>query len=290
MDELKIPKCMADLKDKKAQKGGKCFFQIKIRGDPLPEIKWFFNDNEIVDDDHFKMSVKENDHIYRLDVEDCCEDHYGKVKVVATNENGSSEKEANLEIQFPPEIAGPEEFKAGPGDTALVVFKVRAFPGADAVWFKLGGEIEGEGEEEGTMVREEIKIEGKGFERYDAGFKGSSDPEDQWEVHTLTVKDAVMEDAGEYRIKCVNRVGATNKDTSLAIVTEPPAFTTPLSDVTTQLGTTSSFETVVIGTPRPEVQWFRDGEELKKGKRVLFEEEANPEGGFKYRVTIRDIV
>ena len=47
MDELKIPKCMADLKDKKAQKGGKCFFQIKIRGDPLPEIKWFFNDNEI---------------------------------------------------------------------------------------------------------------------------------------------------------------------------------------------------------------------------------------------------
>jgi hypothetical protein len=193
---------------------------------------------------------------------------------------------ANLEIQFPPEIAGPEEFKAGPGDTALVVFKVRAFPGADAVWFKLGGEIEGEGEEEGTMVREEIKIEGKGWER----FKGSSDPEDQWEVHTLTVKDAVMEDAGQYRIKCVNRVGATNKDTSLAIVTEPPAFTTPLSDVTTQLGTTSSFEAVVIGTPRPEVAWFRDGNELKKGKRVLFEEEPNPEGGFKYRVTIRDIV
>ena len=26
------------------------------------------------------------------------------------------------------------------------------------------------------------------------------------------MKDAVMEDAGEYRIKCVNRVGATTKD------------------------------------------------------------------------------
>ena len=77
---------------------------------------------------------------------------------------------------------------------------------------------------------------------------------------------------------------------SLAIVTEPPAFTTPLNDVTTQLGTTSSFEAVVTGTPRPEVAWFRDGSELKKGKRVLFEEEPNPEGGFKYRVTIRDIV
>ena len=100
MEELKIPKCMADLKDKKAQKGGKCFFQIKIRGDPLPEIKWFFNDNEIVDDDHFKMSVKENEHIYRLDVENCSEDHYGKVKVVATNENGSSEKEVSRNISL----------------------------------------------------------------------------------------------------------------------------------------------------------------------------------------------
>ena len=118
-----------------------------------------------------------------------------------------------------------------------------------------------------------------------------------------------MEDAGQYRIKCVNRVGATVRDSnllnftqfyttllkvifsaSLAIVTEPPAFTTPLNDVTTQLGTTSSFEAVVTGTPRPEVAWFRDGSELKKGKRVLFEEEPNPEGGFKYRVTIRDIV
>jgi hypothetical protein len=39
-----------------------------------------------------------------------------------------------LEIQFPPEILGAEEFKAGPGDVAMVTFKVRAFPGADAVW------------------------------------------------------------------------------------------------------------------------------------------------------------
>ena len=39
-----------------------------------------------------------------------------------------------MEIQFPPEIQGAEEFKAGPGDVAMVTFKVRAFPGADAVW------------------------------------------------------------------------------------------------------------------------------------------------------------
>ena len=37
------------------------------------------------------------------------------------------------------------------------------------------------------------------------------------------------------------------------------------------------------------VQWLRDDKELKKGKRVLFEEELLPEG-VKYKMTIRDIV
>ena len=37
------------------------------------------------------------------------------------------------------------------------------------------------------------------------------------------------------------------------------------------------------------VQWLRDDKELKKGKRVLFEEELLPEG-IKYKMTIRDIV
>ena len=39
-DELKIPKIMQDLKDKKANKGAKAFFQVKIRGEPTPTVKW----------------------------------------------------------------------------------------------------------------------------------------------------------------------------------------------------------------------------------------------------------
>jgi hypothetical protein len=59
------------------------------------------NDTEIVDDDHFKISCKEDDFLYRLDVEDCSEDHYGKIKIVAKNENGESVKEVrSLSIFF----------------------------------------------------------------------------------------------------------------------------------------------------------------------------------------------
>ena len=33
--------------------------------------------------------------MYRLDIEGCNEDHYGKVKIVAKNENGESAKEVS---------------------------------------------------------------------------------------------------------------------------------------------------------------------------------------------------
>lgn len=58
-----------------------------------------------------------------------------------------------MEIQFPPEITGSEDFKAGPGDVAMVTFKVKAFPGAEAVWSKI---IPGETEEDEVT---EIKID-----------------------------------------------------------------------------------------------------------------------------------
>ena len=95
---------------------------------------------------------------------------------------------------------------------------------------------------------------------------------------------------GCYEITAANRVGATKRRGTLAIVTEPPTFPLGLADITTTLGSTETFETVVAGTPRPEVVWLRDGAELKKSKRTLFEEEICAEGGFRYKLSFRDIV
>ena len=123
------------------------------------------------------------------------------------------------------------------------------------------------------------------FSRYSTSFE----TEGIWEIHTLAIKDAVLEDAGDYQVVASNRIGNSEMDGKLSIVTEPPTFPTPLADVTTKLGCTESFSAVVAGTPRPEVAWKRDDKELKKGKRVLLEEEAVP-GGTMYKATIRDIV
>ena len=54
------------------------------------------NDVELVEDDHYKISVKEDEHLFRLDVLDITEDHCGKIKVVAKNENGEDSKEVSV--------------------------------------------------------------------------------------------------------------------------------------------------------------------------------------------------
>jgi hypothetical protein len=63
-----------------------------------------------------------------------------------------------------------------------------------------------------------------------------------WEIHTLNIKDVTLEDAGSYKIKATNRVGTTEETGTLAIVTEEPGFAKTLTDVTTKLGLTESFE------------------------------------------------
>ena len=282
MEELKLPKCMSDLKDKKANKGAKTFFNIKIRGDPIPEVKWFLNDVEVVESDAMKLSVNEADHVYRLDILDVQSNTAGEVKVVAKNENGEDMKVGSLEVQFSPEIAEIGEWKAGPGDEAKIIAKAKAYPFAEGVWYKV---LEEATEEGGEAKVEKIDSSDKAWARY-----SSSVEENGLDAtYTLTIKDAVLDDAGSYELSCTNRVGHMESRAKLAVITEEPSFPKPLADITTTLGSTSTFEAIVAGVPRPTVEWYQGDKVLAKGKRRMFEEEVTAEGTI-YKMVVRDII
>ena len=108
-------------------------------------------------------------------------------------------------------------------------------------------------------------------------------------TYTLTIKDAVLEDAGTFELSCQNRVGHTERQGTLAVITEEPSFPKPLADITTTLGATATFEAVVAGVPKPTVEWYQGDKALAKGKRRLLEEEVTQEGTV-YKMTVRDIV
>ena len=61
-----------------------------------------------------------------------------------------------------------------------------------------------------------------------------------------------------------NRVGETNMDTRLEVVTEEPGFIAPLKDCQTKLGNTETFECVV------KVRRFRDEVEMTKNSIEMF--------------------
>jgi len=282
MDELRIPKCMSDLKDKKANKGAKTFFNIKIRGDPLPVVKWYLNGNEIVDSDTVKTSCKEDEFMYRLDIFDVQSNTAGEIKVVAKNENGEDVKVGSLEVQFAPEVDEIGEWKAGPGDVATIVAKGRAFPFADGVWYKV---VEPASEPGGENKTEKIDFEDKEIKKR---FSQTTEENGLECTYTLSIKDATLEDAGMYEISCTNRVGHTEKAGTLAVITEEPSFPKPLADITTTLGSTATFVACVAGVPKPTVEWYQGDKVLAKGKRRLLEEELTNEGTI-YKMTVRDI-
>merc|ERR1712079_628108 len=205
----------------------------------------------------------------------------GEIKVVAKNENGEDEKVGSLEVQFSPEIDDIGEWKAGPGDEAKIIAKGKAFPFADATWYKV---LEPASEEGGEAKVEKIDFEDKAFKRFSASVEENG----LEATYTLSIKDADLDDAGLYELSLANRGGHMEKQASLAIVTEEPSFPKPLADITTTLGSTSTFE-AVAGVPRPTVQWYQGDKELAKGKRRLFEEEVTAEGTI-YKMTVRDIV
>jgi len=282
LEELRVPKFMSDLKDKKANKGAKTFFTIKCRSEPPPEVKWYLNGAEVVESDNIKVSFKEEEHQYRLDILDVQSNTAGELKVVAKNENGEDEKVGSLEVQFSPEIDDIGEWKAGPGDEAKIIAKGKAFPFADATWYKV---LEPASEEGGEAKTEKIDFDDKAYKRYNASVEENGIEA----TYTLSIKDAVLEDAGMYELSLANRVGHMEKQASLAIITEEPSFPKPLADVTTTLGSTSTFVACVAGVPKPAVQWYQGDKELAKGKRRLFEEETTQEGTI-YKMTVRDIV
>ena len=65
-----------------------------------------------------------------------------------------------------------------------------------------------------------------------------------------------------------NRVGETNMDTRLEVVTEEPGFIAPLKDCQTKLGNTETFECVV------KVRRFRDEVQMTKNSIEMFRQRA----------------
>ncbi|VDO54074.1 unnamed protein product, partial [Onchocerca flexuosa] len=82
--------------------------------------------------------------------------------------------------------------------------------------------------------------------------------------HTLTIKEARLEDVGTYSCKAVNVAGTEKTEAKFAVISElsAPLFTDEIGELEIQEGEKAELTCTVVGKPTPEVTWLRNDVEI----------------------------
>ncbi|XP_067124006.1 muscle M-line assembly protein unc-89-like, partial [Centruroides vittatus] len=229
-------------------------FNVKIAGNPKPNVKWMKDDQELkIDNKHFKVTEEESNS-YVLTIDHIVKDDAGKYSCKITNEYGSDQADANLTVAGKPSFTQKlSDIEASENEE--VDFKVKVFgePQPKIKWFIDSMEV--------TETKNYKFIENKDTGEY-----------------TLKIKDVNSSLSGKYTCEASNSVGKESTSGTLSVKesAEPASFVQGLKDVTAVNGEDAKFTVKLKGKPKPTVKWTKDDAELTiDNKKVKVIEEAS---------------
>ena len=94
-------------------------------------------------------------------------------------------------------------------------------------------------------------------------------------LSSLTFKASELDDEGEYKCVARNELGSASSQAELLVneARSKPEFTEKLKNITVQPGKEARFDVRVIGSPPPEVDWFKGKEALEdEGRFVMVDD------------------
>jgi titin len=102
----------------------------------------------------------------------------------------------------------------------------------------------------------------------------------------LTLKNAEMDDTGEYRCDAENEYGTAwtegpiivAAEGSLPTEGEAPDFVEPVRPITIKQGETGVLEGKITGLPFPEVKWYKGEQPIVPGENPRYKIEGLPDG------------
>ncbi|XP_042234486.1 obscurin-like [Homarus americanus] len=219
-------------------------FTLRASGLPLPECQWKKNGVPVKADDRHVFTNPEPG-VYCLTIKDLNMDDYGDVSVAAKSLVGECSSKASLvQKKLPCEVVeGLDNVtKGAEGDDVTLTVKIRASPRPNFVWTKDGDVCEASGK---------IKIDIKKTSYCEATI-------------SLTLVEASSIDSGQYRLKFSNELNETSTETALVVrpVRMKPKVTRKPKDQEIMDGKSCKFEVKIIGFPKPEVKWLKDGHQV----------------------------
>ncbi|XP_047025271.1 obscurin isoform X5 [Helicoverpa zea] len=251
--ELRKPKFTTPLEAQRVMQKEPVTMQAVCTADPQPHVSWLLNGNELTPSANIITSAdtKDLDHglkecTFTLQIPTGRHTDTGEYTIVAKNKYGVGESSARLDILLRPEIEGLKDVTAVPYEETTFIANVRANPIAEVKWHKDGYEIQPSG-------------------RYDivSDMGGAGEAE----VHKLTVRKVGVDDAGVYTLIAKNDVGETSQQARLSVHTGVPVFTKPLQKQSVKDYDDVTLKVRCDGVPKPDVLWYKDGEEISNDER-----------------------
>ncbi|CAG5100186.1 Similar to Unc-89: Obscurin (Drosophila melanogaster), partial [Cotesia congregata] len=232
--ELRKPRFIEPLKDVDAEKNGAGTFECKLTADPIPDIVWSHEGEEISPKDKkYKMertNKKVEDSltecIYTLTVNDCLLE------------------DSRLELLVPPTILEFKELVAAVEELCKWEVLIKSNPKAELTW-----------EKDGVILDDEVR-----FAQED-NFRDMK--------YYLILKCVEYDDAGPYKLTAKNYLGEDTAESTLVPYTEPPEFILEITNGSVRHDAPIEFKIEAKGIARPKIQWQLNGDEIIADERHI---------------------
>ncbi|KAK9307270.1 hypothetical protein QLX08_002302 [Tetragonisca angustula] len=249
--------------------------KVKVDGSPIPEIVWYKDGEKIVPNEHIKIETLPDGNT-KLTIDCVKPTDCGAYKLVVSNPSG--EQSSLCAVAIKPARRKPsfskslEDTKAVVGQPLKLEAQVVAFPNPQVQWFK-----------DGIPLRHSKEIY---FMNEPNGVIG------------LRIDHVRPEDAGVYSMTVSNSLGEITGSAKVEVEEKEkrPEFTTTLQPLSIVEGFPAKLAVKVLGKPTPQLQWFKDGEEiipdgnriktvtLPDGTQALVIDKVTPEDAGEYQV------
>ena len=250
---------------------GDVTMEVKVAGNPTPEIEWTHDDKPIKESDHVHI-LNKGDNVYSLVIKRASPEDEGKYTCTATNPVGKTIRTytVNIDGAKSKPVYPVEETMAPPRVTELpenAPSFVISDDGDVKLQVRFSGQPEIEWSKDGKPIQESNHIQLRSKEG----------------VHTLLIKSATPGDKGLYKCTASNKAGMAWKTFTVDFEgkegaqppevpseLERPSFVGDESVVPFEITDEGNIklETRVHGKPQPEVQWDKDKVPLQDSEHI----------------------